>query len=143
MGKKITLTEAQFRSILKCAMNEFLDRDTMNKMTSLGIKDPTDKYTVNADELKQKCAEIYQKCNDFLNTLKSFEGYVDGVEEDVENGVSPVDGVRHTMRLRNMFGARNLKDEYLEQDLNDLSDVIWKAKSAVTNLFEQVEYMSK
>ena len=35
------LSENSLAGIIKTAINEFLDRDTMDRMSSLGIKDPT------------------------------------------------------------------------------------------------------
>lgn len=133
------LSENSLAGIIKTTINEFLDRDTMDRMSSLGIKDSTEDSVLNEAELKQKCSEFIQKCNLFYETLREFYGYIYGVEEDKENGVQAVRGAREIMRNRNMFGARDIHDEYLEEDLGYLSDSLSKLQSALEDSVENAE----
>lgn len=138
MGK-VKIGRDNFRQIVSETVNEFFDRDTMDSFKSLGIKDPSDEYTVDEQELKNTCSIFLQKCGEFKAILDKFYGYIDGVEADEENGVQAVQGVRSTMRGRNMFGARDMHDEFLEEDLNNLEGALWQLKSNLEEAMESVE----
>lgn len=141
MGKVYKLSESVLSNIVEEAVGEMFSRDSnlFNAMSSLGIKDPSDKYSVDEEELQQKCKEFVQSCNEFKKIVMSFYQYLNGVEEDEENGVKGTDGVLMTMKYRNMFGARNLGDEYLQESLQDLTDTV----HTLDKTLEDVVYLSE
>ena len=61
------LSENSLAGIIKTTINEFMDRDTMDRMSSLGIKDPTEDSVLNEAELKQKCSEFIQNATCLRN----------------------------------------------------------------------------
>ena len=124
--KTYKVNESSLKNTIKSVINEFFDRETMDSMRKLGIDDPSEKYSVDKNELKAKINESKQKCEEFKQVCAVFGQYINGVDEDLENGVQGSDGVRMTMRYRNMFGARNLQDQYLEQELDELHEELWK-----------------
>ena len=138
MGK-VEIGRNSLKQAVVETVNEFFNRDTMDSFKSLGIKDPSDEYTVDEQELKNTCSIFLQKCGEFKVILDKFYGYIDGVEADEENGVQAVQGVRSTMRGRNMFGARNIHDEFLEEDLNNLEGALWQLKSNLEEAMESVD----
>lgn len=138
MGK-VEIGRNSLKQAVVETVNEFFNRDTMDSFKSLGIKDPSDEYTVDEQELKNTCSIFLQKCGEFKAILDKFYGYIDGVEADEENGIQAVQGVRSTMRGRNMFGARNIHDEFLEEDLNNLEGALWQLKSNLEEAMESVD----
>lgn len=136
---KYKITEKTINEAVKSTLNEFLNRDDVDTMTSVGIKDPTENDVVNVDELKQKCSEFIQKSQEYFQYFNQFYGYIDGVEEDEEKGLTGTPGVRGTIRNRNAFGARNLGDEYLEQDLNYFAETLRNLKWGFTEVIECAE----
>ena len=139
MGKKYKLSEGDIKNAVKSVVTEFFNRDDMDSMSNFGIKDPTEDSVVNEEEIKQKCAEFVQKTNEYTQYLNQFYAYIDGAEEDTENGVQETSGVRGAIRSRNLFGARNLADEYLEENLNNLSDSLNRLKYAISEAIECAE----
>lgn len=140
MKKKVKLTEKQLKNAVNFVLNEFFNRDDVDTMTSLGIKDPTEENVVNTEDLKQKCSEFIQKTNEYLQFFKTFYEYIDGVEEN-EDGINGSLGVRGTIKSRNLFGARDVIDSNLEIDLDNLDDslrkVNWSLEEAIdaANMF--------
>ena len=139
---KVTIGESGIKQIISSTINEFFDRETMDSMQALGIKDPSSDYTINQGELKEKCGAFIQKCNEFETIIREFYAYIDGVEEDAENGVEGSLGARGIMRRRNMFGARNIQDEILEEDLDELEKALWRLKSALEDAVEGTEALA-
>lgn len=139
MKKKYKISESELKNAVKSVVTEFFNRDDMDTLTGYGLKDPTEDDVVNEEELKQKCAEFIQKSNEYLQYFNQFYAYIDGAEEDVENGVPETNGVRGTIRGRNLFGARNLHDEYLEEDIVNLADSLHKLRYAFSETIECAE----
>ena len=137
--KSYKISENTLNKAVKSVITEFLNRDDMQMFSNLGIKDPTENSVVNEQELKQKCSEFIQKSNEYIQYLNQFYAYIDGTEEDLENGIEKVNGVRDVIRSRNLFGARNLHDEYLESDLDTLSKSIRELRYAINDTIECAE----
>ena len=131
---KYKITENTIKNAVGTVLNEFFNRDEMETFKSYGLNDPTDENVVNEEELKQKCGEFVQKCEEFSQYLNQFYCYINGADADEENGIEAVSGVRDTIRSRNLFGARDLHDEYLQQDIETLEkslrEVQWSINSA-------------
>lgn len=142
MKKQYNVSEKAITGAVKSVLNEFFDRSTMDSFKAFGIKDPTEGEVVDEAELKEKCGLFLQKCNEFSAVLKEFYGYIDGVEEDAENGVQGQRGVRSVIRGRNLFGARNVHDEFLEEDINTLEKSLWELQSALRDAYECAEVFS-
>lgn len=148
MGKKVySINEKQVAGIVKSTINEFLNRDFADKMQSFGITDPSAQYTVNEGEIKQKCEEFLQKCDEFNEYLTEFDKYLNWIEEEVEDGEEQPrqqypTGVRMTMKYRNMFGARDFHDEYLEEDLNYLSEAVSELRSKLSDAYDCAETLT-
>jgi hypothetical protein len=101
-----------------------MNRDMVDRMSALGIKDPTEDEVVNEDELRNECSNFRNACETFMKSYRQFSEYINGVEEDVENEIQGTRGVRSVIRSRNSFGARDIHDAYLEEDLNSLSEAL-------------------
>lgn len=134
--REYRITENSLKENIKSTINEFFNRDFMDRAASLGIKDPTEDSVLDEEELKEKCRQFVQKCNEFNVILKEFYGYIYGVEEDAENGVQGMKGAVNIMRHRNLFGARNYHDQYLESDLKYLADSLGDLQSAMQDTIE-------
>ena len=139
MSKKYKITESTLKNAVKSVVTEFLNRDGVDAMVGYGLNDPTEENVVNEEELKQKCDEFVQKTNEYLQYFQGFYQYIDGVEEDAENGVEAKEGVRQTIRSRNSFGARDLHDEYLEENLTNLAKSLNNLQYAANEAIESVE----
>ncbi len=137
--KKYTLTEKDVKKAIGSVLKEFLNRDTVDTMSNLGINDPTEQDVVDKNELKQKCQEFIQKTNEYFQYFKQFYGYIDGVEEDEEKGIKGVRGVRDVIRSRNLFGARDLSDEFLQEDLEYFCKTLFNLDSALQETVETAE----
>lgn len=137
--KKYTLTEKDVKKAIGSVLKEFLNRDTVDTMSNLGINDPTEEDVVDKNELKQKCQEFIQKTNEYFQYFKQFYGYIDGVEEDEEKGIKGVRGVRDVIRSRNLFGARDLSDEFLQEDLEYFCKTLFNLDSALQETVETAE----
>lgn len=139
MNKKYKITESTIKNAVKSVVTEFLNRDDVDAMVGYGLNDPTEENVVNEEELKQKCDEFVQKTNEYLQYFQGFYQYIDGVEEDAENGVEAKEGVMQTIRSRNSFGARDLHDEYLEENLANLTKSLNNLQYAANEAIESVE----
>ena len=137
--KKYTLTEKDVKKAIGSVLKEFLDRGTVDAMSNLGINDPTEQDVVDKNELKQKCQEFIQKTNEYFQYFKQFYGYIDGVEEDEEKGIKGVRGVRDVIRSRNLFGARDVSDEILQENLEYFCKTLFNLESALQDTVETAE----
>lgn len=135
-GKKYNITENSLKNAVIESLNEFFDRDMMDQMKSFGINDPSEKYTVDEREVKMRCNAFIQKCQEFQQVLREFDMYVNGVEEEAESGAEGTRGARTNIRLRNMFGARDINDQFLEESLDALDDALRHLNSAVEDAID-------
>jgi hypothetical protein len=123
MAKSYNITENALKNAIRESVSEIIGRDTIDRLSSLGVKDPSEEYSVNSAELKQKCDAFIDRCNEFYTAFQEFKDYIDGVEG--------ANGALHNIRMRNMFGARNIDDQYFEEDLDALSKSLEKLYAAL------------
>lgn len=104
-------------------------------LEGLGLSNPSDDYTVNYTELAEKCESLREY-------LQSFKTYIDGVEEDAENGVEKQDGVRTVATMRS-YWSDDLDDKELADVLKELSWNLYKIESSLTETASQAQYMAQ
>ena len=129
------------KQLVREAVTEFFDRETMDSLKSQGITDPSDQYTVNHDEVKQKCQEFLAKVNAFKQEMAQFDMYINNVPDDDDGDNTLPLGARMSIRHRNMFGARDLDDEYLEQDLDNIDSELHQLDMALIGVTDAIEAM--
>ena len=104
-------------------------------LEGLGLTNPANDYTVNYTELAEKCESLREY-------LQSFKTYIDGVEEDAENGVEKQDGVRTVATMRS-YWSDDLDDKELADILKELSWDLYKIESSLTETASQAQYMAQ
>ncbi len=129
------------KQMVKEAVSEFFDRDTMDSFKSMGINDPSDEYSINYEDVKSQCQAFLEKLKAFDQELQKFDVYINNVPDDEDADPSAPRGVRSTMKHRNMFGARNLDDEFIEQDLDNIDQELHRVHLSFGGLIDAIESM--
>lgn len=124
MKKKITITESQLNSIIKSSIAESV----------YGIKNPVDEYQINPQE-------IIQKCEEFRTYFNAFKEYIDGVDEECEEGEQN-QGVRFNVSMKNMW-TDDWKIQELSQALTELSSLFFKINSGINEVIDAAETLSR
>lgn len=122
-------------SDIKNAIHEAVFGLNGGDLEGLGLRNPADDYTVNYTELAEKCESLREY-------LQSFKTYIDGVEEDAENGVEKQDGV-HTIATMRSYWSDDPDDKDLADILKELSWNLYKIESSLTETASQAQHMAQ
>jgi hypothetical protein len=131
----------KLKQAVREAMSEFFDRETMDSFKAQGFKDPSDEYSINYEEVKAQCQAFLEKVKAFDQELVKFDTYINNVPDDEDGDQTAPSGVRMTMKHRNMFGARNLDDEFIEQDLDNIDEELHRVHLGFMGLIDALETM--
>ena len=131
----------KLKQAVREAMSEFFDRETMDSFKAMGINDPSDEYSINYEEVKAQCQAFLEKVKAFDQELVKFDTYINNVPDDEDGDQTAPSGVRMTMKHRNMFGARNLDDEFIEQDLDNIDEELHRVHLGFMGLIDALETM--
>lgn len=127
------ISESELKTLIKECVGNLLKEGPFgfsgNDFARLGLKNPADKYVINKDELAQKT-------NEFIAVAKTYIGYINGVEEDVENNIKETDGVTLSMKMHAMWSD----DEDERGFAEDLQKSGYSLSRVVDFLQELVDY---
>ncbi len=122
-------------SDIKNAIHEAVFGLNGGDLEGLGLRNPADDYTINYTELAEKCEQLRQ-------SLQQFKIYIDGVEEDAENGVEKQDGVYIKANMRG-YWTEDPDDQDLADLLKDLSWNLYKIESSLEETASQAQHMAQ
>ena len=131
MAKTINVKESDIKNAIQEAVLGFNGGD----LESMGLRNPANDYTVNYTELAEKCENLRQY-------LQEFKQYIDGIEEDEENGVEKKDGVSIIATMRG-YWTDDPDDLDLADLLKNLSWNLYKVESSLTETASQAQSMAQ
>ena len=99
---------------------------------NMGLKNPSDNYQVNIEELKEKCSEFLQALDNFSTYLNGMESELDDVE-DAPGFISNLNG-KHTWNSPDDWNYDD--EESLLQTLREVDTSLYKVKSSLQDVID-------
>lgn len=96
------------KNIVESAVRESIFGLSGQQLGQWGVKNPIDDYPIDFSEVKEKTEQ-------FLQQVNAFSEFIDGVEEDAENGVEEKIGLKNTLGSRAMWRNEEDYDDYWKQ----------------------------
>ena len=131
MAKKINIKESDIHHAIASVLKESMFGISGADLEGMGLRNPANDYNIDYTELAEKCEEM-------RTSLQGFKQYIDGVEEDAENGVEAQDGVAITASMKSNW-SDDPEDEELANILKEVSFCIYKLESALTDAASQAQ----
>lgn len=131
MAKKINIKESDIRHAIKSVLAEGVFGINGDSLEGMGLRNPANDYSIDYTGLAEKCEQVRM-------SLQEFKQYIDGVEEDTENGVEAQDGVRMAAAMRS-YWSEDPEDEELANTLKEVSWCIYKLESALSDAASQAQ----
>ena len=131
MAKKINIKESDIHHAIASVLKESMFGLSGADLEGMGLRNPANDYNIDYAELAEKCEQM-------RTSLQGFKQYIDGVEEDAENGVEAQDGVAITASMKSNW-SDDPEDEELANILKEVSFCIYKLESTLADAASQAQ----
>lgn len=120
--------EKELKSLIRKTIIESVFGYNGQDFQNMGLKNPADNYMVDKQELSQKTQE-------FIKAIDEYYSYIDGVEEDAENGNKEVPGIARNIRMHSMW-SDDEDEGYFCDNLEKVSRELYSIKNMLQELVE-------
>ena len=133
--KTISIKESDIKNAISSVLNEAVFGLTGADVERMGFRNPAENYVIDYTEVAQKCEQMRE-------SLQEFKRYIQGVEEDAENGVEAQDGVAITASMRSNW-SEEPDDEELAEILDEISANLTKIESSLSEATSLAQHMAQ
>jgi len=130
------INESDIKKMVNKCVKHLLKEDFLGfsgkDFENMGLKNPSDNYQVNIEELKEKCSEFLQALDNFSTYLNGMESELDDVE-DTPGFISNLNG-KHTWNSHDDWNYDD--EESLLQTLREVDTSLYKVKSSLQDVID-------
>ena len=130
------INESDIKKMVNECVKHLLKEDFLGfsgkDFENMGLKNPSDNYQVNIEELKEKCSEFLQALDNFSTYLNGVESELDDVE-DTPGFISNLNG-KHTWNSPDDWNYDD--EESLLQTLREVDTSLYKVKSSLQDVID-------
>lgn len=130
------ITESDIKKMVKKALQESVFGFDGKTIEGMGLKNPINNYQIDYQD-------VVTRASQFKESIMNFSNFIDGIEEDEENGITGTRGLASNLSMRAMWrdddDFEKEDEEYFSQELREISSNLYRIKCTLDDLISYCE----